>query len=182
MAYFWRLAPGLLLLIATYWVELVDVRKAMSERFDKLFPIKLLAGVTACGLAFAAALYLLARVEILDGAIIAGVTWFAFRWFWGTTLRNRELSRRGYFTGARVGAYWVYEELHDGMIQSIELPLDYVGRGEYDIHVPGERDWAARMPDWARERRGEIIERLQTVFKRSQIHFEPDSPTPPLDA
>jgi len=147
----------------------------MSEGFDKLFRVKLLAGVTACGVAFASALYLLSRGEILDGAIIAGVTWFAFRWYWGTTLRNRELSRRGYFVGARVGTYWVYEELHDGLVQSIELPLDYLGRGEYDIHVPGERDWLATMPEWARGRRTEIIERLQTVFKRSQIHLDPDT-------
>jgi hypothetical protein len=154
----------------------------MSERFDKLFPLKLLAGITACAVVFAAALYLLARGDILDGAIIGGVTWFTFRWFWRTTLRNRELSRRGYFTGARVGTFWVYEELHDGVIQSIELPLDYVGRGEYDIHVPGEREWTASMPDWARGRRGEIIERLQSVFKRSQIHVDADKPPPPHDA
>ncbi len=69
------------------------------------------------------------------------------------------------------------------MIHSIELPLDYVGRGEYDIHVPGERAWAASMPDWARGRRAEIVERLQTVFKRSQIHFERrHAPSPPHDA
>ncbi len=28
------------------------------------------------------------------------------------------------------------------------------------------------MPAWARERRAEIVERLPTVFKRSQIHFD----------
>ena len=49
-----------------------------------------------------------------------------------------------------------------------------MGRGEYDIHVPGERT-GGRMPTWARERRPEIVERLQTVFKRNQIHLDPDA-------
>ena len=69
----------------------------------------------------------------------------------------------------------MYEELHGGEIQSLEFPLEYVGRGEYDIHIPGEGDWRKAMPGWARDRRQEIIERLQTVFKLSQIHFDPDA-------
>jgi hypothetical protein len=32
------------------------------------------------------------------------------------------------------------------------------------------------MPDWAGGRRAEIVERLQTVFRRSQMHFDADTP------
>jgi hypothetical protein len=32
------------------------------------------------------------------------------------------------------------------------------------------------MPAWARERRAEIVARLETVFKRSQLLFDPDIP------
>jgi hypothetical protein len=53
--------------------------------------------------------------------------------------------------------------------------LEYVGRGEYEIHIPSERDWVARMPDWARGRRDEIVERLQPPFKRSQMRFDVDT-------
>ena len=31
------------------------------------------------------------------------------------------------------------------------------------------------MPNWARERRPEIVARLETVFKRSQMHLDPDA-------
>jgi hypothetical protein len=154
----------------------------MGERFDNTFRLKLALGLGACGLGFAAALLLLSSGSILDGCIVAGVSYFAFRWFWRSTIRKRALLRQGYHVGGRAGAHWVYEELRDGIIESIELPLDYVGRGEYDIHVPSERDWSTSMPAWARARRAEIVERLQTVFKRSQILFDPDAPTTPPDA
>ena len=155
----------------------------VSERVDNSFRAMVAAGIAVCALAVVGALALLAGGAVIDGAIVAGVTYFAFRWFWRTTLRKRNLLGRGFHVGSRVGTHWVYEELRDSVVVSLELPLDYVGRGEYDIHVPSERDWAATMPEWARERRAEIIERLQAVFKRSQIHFDPDTaPSQPHDA
>ena len=146
----------------------------MGERLDNSFRIVVAAGIGVGALAMAVALLLLAGGAVLDGAILGAVTYFAFRWFWRATQRKRDLLSRGFHVGSRVGTHWVYEELHEGEIAPIELLLDYLGRGEYDVHIPSERDWAASMPDWARERRAEIIERLQTVFKRSQIHFDPD--------
>ena len=99
----------------------------------------------------------------------------------GARVAQRALLRRGYFTGRRVGTHWVYDELQAGVIESLELPLEYVGRGEYDIHIPGQQDWRKPCRPWARERREEIVERLATVFKRSQIHFDPDSAQSPPD-
>ena len=123
--------------------------------------------------------------EAVVAAVFATITFFLFRMFWRATQRKRVLLRQGWFAGRRTGNHWAYDELHDGMIESIELPLDYVGRGEYDIHVPGQQDWLATMPPWARDRREEIVERLATVFKRSQMLFDADkaadsaqSPTP----
>jgi hypothetical protein len=147
----------------------------MSERLDNSFRAIVAAGVAGCALAMLGALALLVGGSLIDGAIVAGLTFFSFRWFWRVTLRKRNLLARGFHVGGRVGTHWVYEELRNGEIVSLALPLDYMGRGEYDIHVPGDRDWAASMPDWASGRRAEIVERLQTVFKRSQIHFDPDS-------
>src|SRR4051812_1802714 len=133
------------------------------------------AAVVACALALAVALLLLASGSLMDGLILAAITVFAFRTFWRASRRKRELLKHGWFAGQRAGTHWVYEELHGRQIASLQLPLDYVGRGEYDIHIPGERDWPARMPAWARGRRAEIVDRLATVFKRSQLHFDPDA-------
>src|SRR6478735_12251555 len=143
----------------------------MSERIGNSFRAMVGAGLLAGALLMGAALYLLSQGEILDGAVLGALTYFLFGMFWRSTLRKRELTRRGYYTGQRVGTHWVYDELQDGVIRSLELLLDYAGRGEYDIHIPGPRDWRTDMPPWAQERREEIVERLATVFKRSQMHF-----------
>ncbi len=144
----------------------------MSEHIGPGFR-GLLAGIALFGaLTLAAALTLIARGAVFSGLVIGVVAILLLRWFWRATARKRALSRRGFHPGRRVGNTWLYEELHEGEVEFLELPLDYVGRGEYEIHVPSERDWVANMPDWARGRRGEIVERLRSVFKRSQMHFD----------
>jgi hypothetical protein len=151
----------------------------MSEPIGNSFRAIVAAGILLGALSTFAALYLLSQGEIIGGVVLGAVTYFLFRMFWRQTLRKRELLRRGYYIGRRVGTHWVYDELQDGFIESLEFPLEYIGRGEYDIHIPGQQDWRNSMPTWARERREEILERLATVFKRSQIHFGPDSTQSP---
>lgn len=152
----------------------------MGERIGNSFRSMIAAVCALAVLALTGAFVLLRRGEVVDGAVVAAVTFFLFRLFWRATQRRRELLRRGFFPGRRVGTHWVYEELRDGEIVGLELPLEYVGRGEYDIHIPGEREWSVRAPAWARTRREEIIGRLLAVFKRSQLHVDADpAETPP---
>jgi hypothetical protein len=157
--------------------------RSMSERIGASFRVAVLA-ITLCGaLAIAAALVVMARGRAFEGFLIVLSALLLLRWYWRATVRTRALARRRFFVGQRVGTHWVYEELHGGIVVSLELPLDYLGRGEYEIHVPSDRAWRATMPDWARDRRDQIVERLGRVFKRSQIHFDPDSgATPTADA
>ena len=155
----------------------------MSERIGASFRLQVLATMVGGGLIISGALVLVSRGRVVDGLLLAGATIFVLRWYWRATARQRALTRHGFHAGRRVGSHWAYEELHDGVVVAIELPLEYVGRGGYDIHVPSERDWLANMPPWARDRRDEIVERLQQVFKRSQIHFDADAvAAPPADA
>jgi hypothetical protein len=132
------------------------------------------AVLAACALGAVASLWLLVNGALINALLLAAITVFAVRTFWRTTRRKRELLGHGFFTGRRVGTHWMYEELQGSEIVSLELALDYVGRGEYDVHLPSERDWLATMPAWARDRRAEIVGRLERVFKRSQLHFDPD--------
>jgi hypothetical protein len=144
----------------------------VAETLDPSFRFVLVAATAACGVALAGAFLLLTRGSVIEGAILAAIALFAFRGFWSATRRQRELLRRGYFTGQRVGSQWVYEELHGGQIDSLEFELAYAGRGSYDIHIPSEGKWREKMPAWARERRAEIVDRLNTVFKRSEMHMD----------
>lgn len=155
----------------------------MNERIGASFRIQLLATLLCGALVIVGALVLVSRGELVDGLLLAGAAILLLRWFWRATARKRALVRHGFHTGHRVGSHWAYEELHDGEIVALKLTLEYVGRGGYDIHIPSELDWRAIMPPWARERRDEIVERLQRVFKRSQIHFDADvASAPPADA
>jgi hypothetical protein len=143
-----------------------------GERLGRWFRPMVVAVAMACVLALLGALALLASGLVVEGAVLFAIVAFSFRTFWRATLRKRQLARAGYFTGRRVGAHWVYEELHGDLIAGIELPLDYVGRGEYVVHIPAEAEWRASMPAWASARREEIAARLGAVFKRSQLHFD----------
>jgi len=151
----------------------------MSEHIGPGFRGMLVSVALMGTLTIAAALALIARGELFSGLVLGGVAALLLRWFWRMTLRKRALSRRGFHAGRRVGNHWLYEELHEGEVESVELQLEYIGRGEYEIHIPGEHDWVAQMPDWARGRREEIVERLQAAFKRSQMLFDADSTTTP---
>jgi len=146
---------------------------ASGESLGSSFRLLVAAVLVTCAVGAACSLFLLVGGAVIDGIVIAAITYFVFRWSWRATRRKRELLSRGYFAGHRVGTRWLYEELRGREIVAIELPLDYVGSGKYEVHVPSEHDWLATMPAWARERRAEIIERLATVFKRSQLHFDP---------
>jgi hypothetical protein len=154
----------------------------MNERIGASFRIQFLATVLCAVLVTAGALLLIARGEMIEGVLLGGAATLLLQWYWRSTARKRALVRRGFHAGRRVGAHWAYEELHDGAVVTLELPLEYVGRGGYDIHIPSEHDWRANMPPWARERRDEIVERLHQVFKRSQIHFDADATNPPADS
>jgi hypothetical protein len=143
------------------------------------FRLLVIAVAAACALTLLGAVALLAAGLVVEGAVLFAVVAFSFRIFWRATLRKRQLARAGYFSGRRVGSHWVYEELHGDLISGIELPLDYVGRGEHIVHIPGAADWRAHMPAWARERREEIVGRLGAVFKRSQMQFDADPQVPP---
>jgi hypothetical protein len=151
----------------------------VTESIGSSFRLLMAAVLAACALGGAGALLLLATGSLVEGLIVGAITVLAFRAFWRVSQRKRELLKRGYFAGRRVGTHWVYEELQGKEIVAIELLLDYMGRGEYELHVPGEQDWLSKMPAWARGRRTEIIERLAIVFKRSQLHLDPDSSSEP---
>lgn len=145
----------------------------MDEHVGRSFRAGVIV-ITLCGLVtIAGACVMVAAGMLVDGLLLGAAAVLLLRWYWRATARKRALARRGFHPGRRVGTHWNYEELHEGVIVWLELPLEYVGRGEYDIHIPSERDWLAGMPSWARERRDEIVERLP--FKRSQMHFDADA-------
>ena len=96
----------------------------MSERIGKSFPGVVVA-ITLCGLlVIAGSLVLISRGQVVDGVLLGGAATLLLRWYWRTTARHRALLRHGYYTGQRIGTNWVYEELREGIVVSLELPLE----------------------------------------------------------
>jgi uncharacterized membrane protein len=143
----------------------------MSERISQSFHRYVIALMAAVALLLAGLVLFVPAIGAIESLIIATAGFFLLRRIWSATYRKRSLSARGFHTGQRIGTHWFYEELHDGQVLSIELKLEYVGRGGYEICIPAERAWLEHMPAWARGRRGEIVERLGTVFKRSEMRM-----------
>ena len=146
----------------------------MRERIPESYGLVVIAVVTAAAALMVWALLFATPASGWIRLALAAPGFLLLRLLWTSSRRKRELSGRGFHVGRRVGTHWVYEELHGGEVVSLELELGYVGRGEYEIHIPSERAWRDTMPEWARERRGEIVDRLGTVFRRSDMRMHDD--------
>jgi hypothetical protein len=132
----------------------------MSERIGGWFRGLDLAVAAACVLGIAGALFMLTEGARWEWSLVGLFLIFLLRWYWRATARQR------------IGARWVYDELHQGLIESLEFPVVYIGRGEYELILPGDERWRMTMPSWARDRRAEITERLASVFRRDAMRVE----------
>ena len=101
--------------------------------------------------------YALGAVAIL---VVAAIIQAQFR-------RRRELER-----GWRVGHVgrdaMYYDELHDGTWRRIEVDGGMLmGKAHHVIYFSG-----TEFPDWARERRDEIISRIKSEFRAPGYEYE----------
>jgi hypothetical protein len=94
---------------------------ASGESLGSSFRLLVAAVLVTCAVGAACSLFLLVGGAVIDGIVIAAITYFVFRWSWRATRRRRELLSRGYFAGHRVGTRWLYEELRGREIVAIEL-------------------------------------------------------------
>jgi hypothetical protein len=72
---------------------------------------------------------------------------------------------------AEVHIGWRYVRYTEGAGRSLTLSGDWsvdgAGRRTPELFVPGPRRWRREMPDWARERRAEIL----AVIAESTAHM-----------
>ncbi len=103
---------------------------------------------------------------------------FAFAMEWRIA-RMRSFKRNGYFSGRRRGGpghsrVWVYEELRDSGLETLTLELENTEPGRWELFVPSDADWRGTVPDWAENRRGEIIDRISAAFKPEDLKLPDD--------
>jgi hypothetical protein len=86
-------------------------------------------------------------------------------------VRIWQLNRRGHHA-AVVGnpLRIVYEEMNIGVSRKLEFPLDNTEPGHWEWFVLDEEKWEESVPEWARTRRTEIVGRMRTAMKPSDVH------------
>jgi len=89
--------------------------------------------------------------------------------------RRISLNRFGYFGGGRAQEDCVYEEYINGKLLKLKIKLENTEPGHWELFVPSKDEWQSTVPEWATDRRTEIIERIKPHFKSTDIHFPDDS-------
>lgn len=70
----------------------------------------------------------------------------------------------------RDGMY--YEELHEGEWRRINIDGEMLtGRAHHVIYFASAEDWRKYGPEWARERREEIVGRIKSQFREPDYEY-----------
>ena len=65
-----------------------------------------------------------------------------------------------------------YEEFRKGRWERLEIPGEMLmGPAHHVIYFATPDEWEQRYPEWARDRRGEIIERIKSVFRPPEYEY-----------
>ncbi len=106
---------------------------------------------------------------ILYGGIIFYIILSRVRSSW-------HLRRQGY----RVRWYgrdsFYYEEIEAGQIRRLMICGELMARGPRHVYFPDPDDWQRKMPDWAKDRRDEILNRISDEL--GSKHFRYYDPKP----
>jgi hypothetical protein len=89
-------------------------------------------------------------------------------------VRLLSLRRRGYFPGSLGNGGWVYEERDGHAVRTLTLPIERYDRGEWELIVPTEDEWRRAMPEWALDRRREIVLRIAERVSIGGVLDAPD--------
>jgi hypothetical protein len=107
---------------------------------------------------------------VLAAAALA-IVWLFAAW---RVKRALQLRSRGYFSGRMTEQsdyrwVWTYEERRGNDTVALELELDHVEPGNWELRVPAQDQWLRSVPGWASERRDEIIARIAESFPADRI-------------
>jgi hypothetical protein len=101
---------------------------------------------------------------ILFGSVILYISLRQVRSSW-------HLRKHGY----RVRWYgrdsFYYEELEAGQIRRLMLDGYLMTRGPRHVYFPDPKDWQQKMPDWARDRRDEILARVRDELGAKHFRY-----------
>ena len=68
-----------------------------------------------------------------------------------------------------------YEEMCEDKIEKISIE-GFFDRGPYTIYIPVDEKWQETMPEWAKWRKGEIIDRMKTILDPQKYEYYYEKP------
>lgn len=120
--------------------------------------------------AFAAGLLAIAVLTTL-WLLLVPVALVAFFILKNLLVRTVALRSKGYYAGRRIRDTWVYEEMQGESCVSLTLPVENTEPGHYELFFPTELQWRESVPQWAKNRRVEIANRIAEGWKASDVHL-----------
>jgi hypothetical protein len=87
--------------------------------------------------------------------------------------------RRSYWL--RQNGYWAvregrdnvrYEEKVERSVKSLIIPGEMMAVGPHVLYVPTDEEWRKAMPEWATDRRDEIVSRVRNVLGSKNYEFD----------
>lgn len=84
------------------------------------------------------------------------------------------MNRKGYWVGHEGRDEIYYEEKYRDAVRRMIIPGEMLVGGPIHrvIYVPNDAEWREKMPEWARGRKAEIMDRIKTFL--GQEHYEYD--------
>ena len=106
-----------------------------------------------------------------------GLAYFFLAW---RIRRAIDLRRKGYFSGhseerPEFRRVWIYEEVQGSDVLTLQMDLEHIEPGRWELLVPTQPKWEATVPVWAKDRRDEIVGRIAELFPADRITRENDA-------
>jgi hypothetical protein len=93
----------------------------------------------------------------------------AVRWW----LAGRKWRRTGYRTRPSGREAWVYEEIDAaGNVRELKLTGELLVGAPSAVYLPSSTEWRDSMPEWARDRRTEIVGRIAGSLSQAGWTYE----------
>ena len=87
-------------------------------------------------------------------------------------LFHRNAIKLGWHVGHRGRDQMYYEEFVDGAARRMMLDGEMLtGRAHHVIYFASPEQWQREAPEWARERRDEIIARIKSEFREPDYEY-----------
>jgi hypothetical protein len=108
-----------------------------------------------------------AIVLVLLSLILLPIAWplyFVCRSYW--------LRARGFWVTREGRDAIEYQELHNGRVERLTIGGEMMIGAPHLIYVPTEEEWRRTMPEWAQERREEIVANVKSKLGTKRYEYD----------